>query len=298
MKKILLYILCLSLVFTAFSACKRVVSPPPPAPKQPVDEEDFIPKEEPVPVLPAPKPPEPPAPLDDPGPEPQIQEDEPVTQWDDLPLQLNAAGTVVPGMPMVAITFDDGPGKFTGRILDILERHGARATFCVVGTLLEQDGGMETAARTVAVGSEVIGHSWSHEYFTQISEDEVRTQILDTARAIENATGISTNLYRPPYGRVDERVERISRELGFALVKWSVDPRDWETKDADLIYDEIMRGVHDGAIIIAHDSYSTTADAMERVVPALIERGYQLVTVSELLMHTYGTVEAGKVYNK
>ena len=85
--------------------------------------------------------------------------------------------------------------------------------------------------------------------------------------------------------------------MGYALINWSVDPMDWSSRDADKVYNEIMNNVNNKAIVLSHDLYGSTADAMERVIPELIAQGYQLVTVSELMYYSGKTVEAGVVYN-
>jgi peptidoglycan/xylan/chitin deacetylase (PgdA/CDA1 family) len=199
-----------------------------------------------------------------------------------------------PGKPMVALTFDDGPSKHTARILDLLERYNARATFCTVGNLLGSR--RDTVARAAALGCEVIGHSWDHKNLTKLTDAEIKKQLLDTSAAIEAITGVKTRLYRPPYGAVSDKVRNVSRELGFAIINWSVDPLDWKTRDADAVYNAIMRDVADRAIVLSHDSYATTAAAMERVIPELISQGYQLVTVSELLSDAHDSLTPGQVY--
>jgi len=144
----------------------------------------------------------------------------------------------------------------------------------------------------------VIGHSWDHKDLTRLSEDEIKKQILDTRNMIETITGVAPSLYRPPYGAVNDRVKNVSREIGFSMVNWSIDPEDWKTRNADAVYSAVMSHVSDGGIALSHDLYGTTADAYERIIPELIARGYQLVTVSELLSHAHGQLEAGQVYYK
>ena len=199
-----------------------------------------------------------------------------------------------PTRPIVALTFDDGPSRYTWRLLDILEAHGARATFCVLGDLSHAN--REVLIRAVEMGNEVIGHSWDHSRMVGMPEEEVRRQILDTSRAIEEITGIRTNIFRPPYGTIDDELKRISGELGYAILYWSIDPEDWRYRDADHVYEAIMRYMRNGSIVLSHDLYRSTVDAMERLIPRLIAEGYQLVTVSELLIHAHGSIEPGVVY--
>ncbi len=150
--------------------------------------------------------------------------------------------------------------------------------------------------RTANLGCEVIGHSWEHRNLTKLSPDDIKAEILDTHNAIEAITGYLPHMYRPPYGAVNDSLTNASSELGFSIINWSVDTVDWKTKNADAVYTAVMADVNDRAIILCHDLYSTTAEAMEQVIPALVSQGYQLVTVSELLEYSGGAVEAGKVY--
>lgn len=208
-----------------------------------------------------------------------------------IPLQ---PGELDPSRPMVALTFDDGPSKYTARMLDILEQCGGRATFCTVGNLVNTR--KDTVLRASNLGCEVIGHSWDHKNLAKLTQDEVEKQILDTSNTIEAITGAAPCMYRPPYGAVDGKVKDASRALGFAIINWSVDPEDWKSKDADAVYSAVMGHVSDKAIVLSHDLYGTTVDAYARIIPELISQGYQLVTVSELLSCTHDTLEAGNVY--
>ncbi|HCC35101.1 MAG TPA: hypothetical protein DEQ02_05500 [Ruminococcaceae bacterium] len=203
-------------------------------------------------------------------------------------------GGIDPLRPMIALTFDDGPSKHTSRILDLLEQYKGHATFFVIGNLIESR--PDTIKRAADLGCEVVGHSWDHRDLTKLSSDEMKAEILDTHNAIESITGSSSHMYRPPYGAVNDSLTNASSELGFSIINWSVDTVDWKTKNADAVYTAVMADVNDRAIILCHDLYSTTAEAMEQVIPALVSQGYQLVTVSELLEYSGGAVEAGKVY--
>jgi peptidoglycan/xylan/chitin deacetylase (PgdA/CDA1 family) len=244
-------------------------------------------------ILGAEQPPEPPPspePSPIPSPAPPPTPSPPVT----IPIQ---SGEVDPSRPMVALTFDDGPSRYTPQILDILERYGARATFFTIGNLVNNN--KDTVLRAVELGCEVAGHSWDHKDLTKLGEDQLRRQLSDTAATIEAITGIALPFFRPPYGAVNDRLKSVAGELGYALINWSVDPNDWRDRDADVVYERIMRDVRDRYIVLSHDLYGTTAQAMERVIPALLAQGYQLVTVSELLYHTHGgELEAGRVYTR
>lgn len=196
--------------------------------------------------------------------------------------------------PMVALTFDDGPSVHTGRLLDILDKYSAKGTFFVIGNTL--DNRRDTVKRIVSSGHEIGGHSWSHRQFTNLSADEVKDQIMMTRAKIYEITGVDSCLVRPPYGAINDSVNAVAKEINVSYINWSVDTLDWKSKNADAVYNEIMKDVSDGAIILCHDLHKTTVDAMERVIPALIEKGYQLVTVSDLLQCDGEQLESGKVY--
>lgn len=195
----------------------------------------------------------------------------------------------------IALTFDDGPSQYTNYILDILEKYNARATFFVLGYRVQSR--EEIVLRAAELGNEIAGHSWSHPDFTALGADSIWRQITDTNTAIENVLGKPPPpFFRPPYGLVNRRVTDIAIELGYSIVNWSIDTRDWQNRDANIIYKIIMENAADGSIVLMHDIREPTRAAVERAVPSLIEQGFELVTVSELLEHHYGGIEPGEVY--
>ena len=202
----------------------------------------------------------------------------------------------IPRVPVVALTFDDGPSRHTSRILDVLEQYDGRATFFVLGYRVEPH--RDVIMRAANMGNEIVNHTWSHSDLTSISQEEVVAQIQSTSAAIEAITGYSPRFYRPPFGRTNSSVRYVSTGLGYAIVNWTLDTLDWRYRDADRIYDTIMSEVEDGAVILLHDIHITTAEAMERVIPSLIAKGFKLVTVSEVLDYLYGDLEPGRIYGK
>ena len=197
--------------------------------------------------------------------------------------------------PMVALTFDDGPSEYTERILDALEAHNGRATFFVLGNRVERHA--DTIRRAALLDSQVLGHSWNHTNFARAQSDVVRSQILDTSEAIEYVLGHPTPpMFRAPYGALNTNVRRLSRELGYSIINWTLDTEDWRNRDADAIYQRIMDNVIDGTIVLMHDVYATTMDAAERAIASLIAQGFQLVTVSELIEYFEGELKPGVEY--
>jgi len=197
---------------------------------------------------------------------------------------------------MIALTFDDGPGNYTERLLDILERHGAQATFFVLGNIVETR--RNTIKRISDIGSEVAGHTWTHLDMRQLSDQQIAEKIQSTSVAIESVVGFSPPIFRPPYGFTNSNVRRVSSEIGYSIILWTLDTLDWRYRDADIIYNTIMNNVEIGDNILLHDVYDTTVDAMERAIPSLLAEGFQLVTVSELLAYKYGELEPGMIYGR
>jgi len=211
----------------------------------------------------------------------------------DVPPQSNE---IDPSLPMVALSFDDGPGIFTDLFLDLFEQYNIRATFCVLGNLINSQS--EVLARAVKLGNEVIGHSWDHKNMAKMNADDVRTQLIDTIDTIFVATNEeSLPMFRPPYGAVSDTMRQVAEDLGYAIINWSVDSEDWQTNDPEIIFNTVMANVTDGSIILGHEIYESTLEAYTRLIPELISRGYQIVTVSELLYHQYGELEPGHVYD-
>lgn len=199
-----------------------------------------------------------------------------------------------PGKPMVALTFDDGPTTTTGKILDLLEQHGGRATFFMVGNSVQSKS--DIVRRMVAQGSEVANHTWDHKPLNKLTAQEIRQQLQSTNDIIYSVSGVRPVLMRPPYGAFNEQVQSVTAEMDTPIVNWSLDTLDWKTRSAAATYNAIMKDVRDGSIILCHDLHKETGEAMVTVIPELISRDYQLVTVSELLHTVQGGIKPGTVY--
>jgi peptidoglycan/xylan/chitin deacetylase (PgdA/CDA1 family) len=195
----------------------------------------------------------------------------------------------------IALTFDDGPGKYTERLLNILKENGGKATFFIVGNRASYQ--KDTLKRMSDEGHEVGNHSYNHPSLTEIDYQEAIDQITITKDIIESTTGKENKLVRAPYGALNSDVKEIAHELNVSLIHWSLDSYDWMTRDAQSVYDELISRVKDGDIILLHDIHESTVDAMEMVIPELINNGYKLVTVSELLTETRDSLTPGIVYS-
>ena len=200
-------------------------------------------------------------------------------------------GAEIPaGEKYVALTFDDGPRRgTTERLLDGLKERGAKATFFLIGQQIEDNAAL--VARMAEEGHQIGNHTWSHQRLDGILPDEAAQEVARTEAALEALLGGGEYWLRPPYGHVAEGVE-----LGVPMVKWCVDPRDWESRDAEKVTRAILDCVEPNSIILLHDIYSTSVDAALRVVDRLQEEGYWFVTVEELLWLNGVTPEAGRMY--
>lgn len=203
--------------------------------------------------------------------------------------------TIDPEKKMVALTFDDGPSnQNTNRILDVLEQNHARATFFVIGKRIADR--TEVIARALSLGCEIGSHTWGHSDFTKYPKSALIDSLEKTDEAMVSNFNYHMTLFRPPYASINKDVEDVSRDMGYTMILWSGSSHDWSIKDANKVYRNTFQCAADGAIILYHDIYDFTADAIERVVPDLISQGYQLVTISELIAMDEKSVSPGERY--
>lgn len=178
--------------------------------------------------------------------------------------------------PMVALTFDDGPGPYTDRILNTLQANGAKATFFMQG---QNVGNYPDTVRKMAnQGCEVANHTYAHQNLTTLDAAGIQQAVSSANNSISSVVGHGASLLRPPYGAYNSTTKA---NAGAPLILWSIDTLDWKTRDAQKTYDAVMQA-KDGDIVLMHDIHAATADAVDMIIPALKEKGYQLVTVSEL----------------
>lgn len=185
-----------------------------------------------------------------------------------------------PNKPMVALTFDDGPNKYTDLLLDALLEYRASATSFVLGNRVERF--PKTLQRMVLEGNEIGNHTMDHKQLTKLTEAEILREVEETQNAIESIVHIKPKLVRPPYGERNTMVRNI---IDYDLILWDLDTRDWASKDPKKIVEITLNNVRDGDIILMHDIYSTSVQAAIELIPLLQEKGYQLVTVTELLTY-------------
>ncbi|SET50341.1 polysaccharide deacetylase family protein [[Clostridium] polysaccharolyticum] len=197
---------------------------------------------------------------------------------------------------IVAFAFDDGPvnGNTATRILDTLEKYQMHATFFYVGNQINNSNKAEIQ-RAYRLGNEIANHTWTHPYLTNMSSYQIQDEVNKTANQLRSITGASNAKYlvRPPYLATNQTVFNA---IDTPLITCSLDSQDWNGASKDTIISRVLNGVQDGSILLMHETYNTTAEAVAYLVPELIKRGYVITSVSELFKMKGKTMTSGQVY--
>ena len=181
--------------------------------------------------------------------------------------------------PQIAITFDDGPSAgCTGRLLDGLKERGIKGTFFLIGKNAEEN--PKLVKRLDEEGHLIGNHTYSHVEITKLSDEDAKKEIMETDRVISAITGKHVEYMRPPFGLWQDELEE---ELDVMPVMWSIDPLDWTTKNVEEIVNKVVSEAEDHDIILLHDCYDTSVDAALRIVDILMKKGFEFVTVDEIL---------------
>lgn len=193
-----------------------------------------------------------------------------------------------PEVKQVALTFDDVPDpRFTPQILEELSKHGVRATFFVVGHRAEKH--PDLLRRIHSEGHIIGNHSYSHPQFGSRSVIQFQQEILRTEQIIANIIGYRPRLIRPPYGEITENQVRWVKQHGYKLVNWNVDSLDWKGIDKEKVKRNVLNAAGAGSIILMHGGGGTSSDlsgsiaALPDIITGLRDKGYQFVTLPELL---------------
>ncbi len=197
-----------------------------------------------------------------------------------------------PNRPMVALTFDDGPFAPVGnQIMDCLAQYGGKATFYVVGDRCPSY--RAEMQRMAAEGHEIGNHTYEHKYLHKLSAAEIQYQISKGSQIIQEVSGVAPTTVRLPGGNKNATV---LANVNGPIIMWSIDTLDWKTRNTQSTVDKVLGNVKDGDVVLMHELYKQTGDAAVQIIPKLVERGYQLVTVSEMAKYR-GGLESGKVYS-
>ena len=202
----------------------------------------------------------------------------------------------------IALTFDDGPGPFDERLLQILKDNDAKATFFLIGNKVAAN--PAGAKRIADAGMEIGSHTWEHPNMATIPTDDIAGQFSRANDAITAATGRTPTIYRPAGGLSSDAVRQTAAKFGLAEILWDVIPFDWanDSNTAATRY-MLMKYIKPGSVVLFHDTYSSTVDLVYQFIPVLKANGYRLVTVSELLGprapgSSYGSRENGPPANQ
>ena len=193
---------------------------------------------------------------------------------------------------LIALTYDDGPSIYTPSILSTLESYDSVATFFVVGSRVSTYSSYMKQAYDM--GCEIGNHTYNHTILTSVSVSTINSEISKTNSAVKKVIGVSPVVMRPPGGGYNDTVKA---NVGMPLILWSIDTRDWATRNASSTYSAIAGKVSSGDIVLMHDLYEATAEASKKVIPYLVENGFQLVTVSELAACKSVTLQKGTAYS-
>lgn len=193
--------------------------------------------------------------------------------------------------PMIALTFDDGPGEYTEELINCLVENNAKATFFMLGQNVEAY--PEIAKELSDAGMELGNHSYSHPNLVTIGAEAAAQQVSNTDAALKAATGFEATVMRPPGGSFNDSVKAA---IDHPLIIWSIDTRDWATKSEDQTYQVVMDNAQDGSVVLMHDIHEWSVKAAIRMIPDLIAKGFKLVTVSELAEAKGKTLQSGNAY--
>ena len=216
--------------------------------------------------------------------------------YNDVPMAPRVPGSTVNRVgvqdKVAALTFDDGPhGTLTPRVLDILRNNNVKGTFFMQGCNVKAH--PQVVRRMVNEGHEVGNHTWNHVYLSKISREKAEDQLQRTNEAIRSACGIVPVVMRPPGGYTNAGVASWARQrFGFTTIMWDVDTNDWRKPGTAVVAARAVNGAKPGSIILVHDIHASTVAAIDAIVKGLKNRGYELVTVSELIRR--GRAAAGQ----
>lgn len=285
-------LLILSILFLIGCVSRQSIAPATDAPTEaPVEapaEDPVIEIVTPVPVTPSPLPTVPPTPTPEPTEAPT-----PTPTPTPTP-----EPTKDPNRPMVALTFDDGPNlTLTIPVLEKLEQYHVKATFFLLASAINDKSG-PMLQMMIDGGHEIGVHGWNHDKMTEFSASQNRKRLEKAAAEISSwiEGGYEPKTMRPPGGNKNGSVTRGAKDAGMAVIMWSVDTLDWKTQNVEKIMAVVKKETKNGSIILCHDHHKPTLDALDVMIPWLLEQGYELVTVSELLNSMEEGMQPGKVY--
>lgn len=184
---------------------------------------------------------------------------------------------------VLAMTFDDGPHPVnTPKLLDMLKQRNIKGTFFLVGKNIKEYPNI--VRRIIEEGHEIGNHTWTHASLTSRSDAQIRSELKMSEDALMSVANYRAHLMRPPYGAVNAHIKELANaEFGYTTILWSVDPQDWRRPGVSVVTSRLVNGAHKGAILLTHDIHPPTITAMPGTLDQLLAKGFQFVTVSQLL---------------
>ncbi len=195
----------------------------------------------------------------------------------------------------LAMTFDDGPHpSLTPKLLDLLKERNIKCTFFLIGQQVKMYPAI--VRRIIAEGHEIGNHTWTHCSLTSRSDEQIRSELKKSEDAVYEVAGVRPHLVRPPYGAINSRIKDLMfTEFGYSTIMWSVDPQDWRRPGVAAVTSRLVNGAHPGAIMLSHDIHPPTITAMPAMFDQLLAKGYQFVTVSQLLNMEKASMPVGVI---
>lgn len=190
----------------------------------------------------------------------------------------------------IAVTFNCAwGGGDVPLILETLDKYGAKATFFVLGTWADA---CQNEIKTIyEAGHEIGTHSNTHPDMTKISKDEITEELLRSSEKIEAITGEKPKLFRAPSGAYNNELIKTADELGFTVIQWDIDSRDWKKPSAEEIINNVVENVQNGSILLFHCGMENTDEALPKILEKLKNEGYEFVNVSELICKGEYTID-------
>lgn len=273
-KKLFVVLMALMVVIVSFSACKVNPNNEPTSGNAKEESTNDVPQTQPKATTPESKPSET-VPSTVPSTNPSTVAPDPETV----------------GKKLIAVTFDDGPGKYTRNLIEELNKRGVKATFFMLGSNVAAFS--DTVKFMYESGHELGTHTYSHKNIIKISNDEFRSEMQRTDDAIKAASGQIATAFRPPYGAYNAEKLALQDKIP---THWSVDTLDWKTKNPAAIKEHILTHARDGSILLLHDIYETSVQGVLPAIDELLAQGYQFVTVDKLVARNGDAITPHDIY--
>lgn len=182
-----------------------------------------------------------------------------------------------PNDKFIALTFDDGPSIYTDKIITLLREYDVNATFFILGNKVEIY--KDILKKSIEYGNELGNHSYNHKWLIKLDDENIKDQINKTQEIINSTLGYTPTLFRPTYGSLNENVKN---DTNLKIVLWNVDTLDWKYKNVNTIVSRATKNLKDGNIILMHETYKRSYEALKKIIPIIKEKGFKFVTISEL----------------